>query len=243
MALVIYRVNYLIMIKKYLENLYDSATRLNHQNIMDFLVVNPEAKFLDLGCDDGVLTLKMAQKIGTKSIFGVDIVDAQIAQAQDKGVTVMKFDLNERFSFEDNYFDAIHANQVIEHLWNSDNFISELRRILKPGGYAIISTENASSWCNIFASIMGWQIFSLTNFSSHGQGVGNPLALHRGDPTNLQSWNHVRIYNFFGLKEYFEKFGFLVERVGGAGYFPLGSFLGNWDKVHCHFMTFKIKKI
>ena len=30
---------------------------------------------------------------------------------------------------------------------------TELYRILKPGGYMIISTENASSWCNIFASI------------------------------------------------------------------------------------------
>ena len=126
---------------------------------------------------------------------------------------------------------------------NSDNFLSELHRILKVGGYAVISTENASSWCNIFASLLGWQIFSLTNFSQRAQGIGNPLAIHKGDNNHFDSWNHVRIYNIRGLKEYFEIFDFKVEAIRGAGYFPLPAFLGNIDKMHSHFMTFKVRKI
>lgn len=140
------------------------------------------------------------------------------------------------------FFDVIHSNQVIEHLYNSDNFLSEIYRILKPDGCAIISTENASSWCNILASILGWQIFSLTNFSSRKQGIGNPLALHKDDKQNLESWNHIRIYSIRGLKEYLEAFGFKVEKIKGAGYFPLPAIFGDFDKTHCHFMTFKIKK-
>jgi len=155
---------------------------------------------------------------------------------------VKKFDLNNKFDFEDNFFDVINANQVIEHLYNSDNFIFEIYRVLKPGGYAIISTENASSWCNIFASIMGWQIFSLTNFSSKKKGIGNPFAIHREDNPGLSSWNHIRIYNIKGLKEYFEVFRFEVEKIKGAGYFPFPAMFGNIDKTHCHFMTFKVRK-
>lgn len=150
--------------KKIIERIYTNAVNQNHRNILRMLEKNKKAYFLDLGCDDGALTISMAQKIGTKNIHGVEIVKERIAMATKRSVKVKKFDLNSKFIFKNNSFDVVHANQVIEHLYNSDNFISEIFRLLKPRGYAIISTENASSWCNIFASVMGWQIFSLTNF-------------------------------------------------------------------------------
>jgi len=226
-----------------LQNLYVRAATLNKENIFGLLETEPDAVFLDLGCDDGELTKRLADRIKTKNIYGVEIVDERIKKAEVNGLIVKKFDLNGRFDLADGFFDAVHANQVIEHLYNSDNFISEIYRVLKPGGYAVVSTENASSWCNIFASVMGWQIFSLTNFSNKKQGIGNPFSLHRDDIPNLESWNHVRIYNIRGLKEYFEAFGFKVEEIRGAGYFPLASALGNMDKTHCHFMTFKVRKV
>lgn len=229
--------------KNFLEKMYTNAGNLNYKNILGLFEKNNKAHFLDLGCDDGVLTMKLAKKINTTKVYGVEIVKERIVMAQKKGVRVEKFNLNDKFTFKDESFDAVHANQVIEHLYNSDNFISEIFRVLKPDGYAIISTENASSWCNIFASIVGWQIFSLTNFSSKKQGIGNPFSLHRDTNAYLNSWNHIRIYNIRGLKEYFEAFGFKIEVIRGAGYFPLPGFLGNIDKTHCHFMTFKVRKI
>ncbi|RJO60539.1 class I SAM-dependent methyltransferase [candidate division WS5 bacterium] len=229
--------------KKNLEKIYHKATQQNQRNILDLLEKGDKGtRFLDLGCDEGSLTLQLASQVKTKEIYGVEIVDERIAQAEKRGVKVKKFDLNSKFDYENEYFDAIHANQVIEHLYNSDNFLSEIYRTLKKGGYAIISTENASSWCNVFASIMGWQIFSLTNFSNKKKGIGNPLAIHAGDDPKLTSWSHIRIYNFQGLKEYFEVFGFNIEDIKGSGYFPLSYRLGNIDKRHCHFMTFKIRK-
>ncbi|KPJ56630.1 hypothetical protein AMJ49_04390 [Parcubacteria bacterium DG_74_2] len=231
--------------KEYLEKLYRSAVDLNHQNILRLFERNNQANFLDLGCDDGTLSIKFAKQIGAKNIYGVEIVDERIKIAKAKGVKVKRFDLNKKFDFEDNFFDIVHGNQIIEHLYNSDNFISEVYRVLKPSGYVIISTENASSWCNVFASVMGWQIFSLTNFSSKKSGIGNPFAVHKNDDSNLkpESWNHIRIYNIRGLKEYFEVFGFKVEKIKGAGYFPFPAWMGNIDKTHAHFMTFKVRKI
>ena len=216
---------------------------LNLKNIFNLLEKNNNAKFLDLGCGDGNRTMKLSKAIGTINIYGVEIVDEKIKIAKENGIKVKKFDLNNRFNFEDNFFDIILSNQVIEHLYNSDNFLSEIHRVLKPCGYAVISTENASSWDNIFASILGWQIFSLTNFSNKTKSIGNPFSLHRGENTNIDYWGHVRIYNIRGLKEYIEAFGFKVEKIKGAGYFPLPAILGDFDKTHCRFMTFKIKKI
>lgn len=117
-------------------------------------------------------------------------------------------------------------------------------------GQVIISTENASSWCNILASILGWQIFSLTNFSSLAPGLGNPFTLRRSSqekqsvlPLHRESsWNHIRILNYCGLKEYLETANFKVEALVGAGYFHLPSILGRFDPIHAHFLTIKARK-
>ena len=159
--------------------LYSDAVKLNHKNILNLLDKDSEAQFLDLGCDDGILTKQLADIIGTSNVYGVEIVEKSIAESLKRGIKVSSFDLNKDFDFKDNSFDAVHANQVIEHLYDSDKFLSEIYRVLKPNGYAIISTENASSWCNIFSSIMGWQIFSLTNFSNLKNGIGNPISLKK----------------------------------------------------------------
>ncbi len=229
--------------KTYLQNLYSNSVLHNLDNIKSLLPKNRNSKYLDLGCDDGVRTMSWANSIGTKNVFGAEIVPEKVMLSQQKGIFVKEFDLNHKFPFEDSSFDLITSNQVIEHLLDTDLFLSEIFRILAPGGYFIVSTENASSWCNIFASIMGWQIFSLTNFSDRKLGIGNPLALHRDKSINLKSWNHVRILNFRGLKEYLEAWNFKIIEVKGAGYFPLPTSIAKFDTIHSHFITFKVQKL
>ncbi len=230
------------MIKIILEKMFEQAVGMNRDNILQLLEKNTRATLLDLGCDNGSLTLDLKRAIGTRRAYGVDIVTKRLREASKKDIKTKKMDLNKRFTLKTNFFDVVHANQVIEHLYNSDLFLSEIYRILKPGGYAIISTENASSWCNIAASILGWQIFSLTNFSAKKRTIGNPFALHREESNLMSSWQHVRIYNYRGLKEYPESFGFVVEKIVGAGYFPLPSSIASLDPMHAHFITMKIRK-
>lgn len=229
-------------LKNMMNNLYSEATILNRKNILYLLVKNEKAKLLDLGCNTGKFSLKLAKRIGTDKIYGIEIVEGKIKAAKKRGIKVIKSDLNKKFPIEDNFFDVVHTNQVIEHLTDVDNFVGEIFRVLKPGGIAIISTENGSSWCNIFAAIMGWQIFSLTNVSSKKAGIGNPLALLRNEKIEFSSWTHKTIFNFRGLIELFQVFNFTVENIRGAGYFPLPNFFGNIDKRHCHFITLKVRK-
>lgn len=223
--------------KSVLSRMFMAAFNLNEKNILDAASMSAGGCFLDLGCDEGTWSMKIARRAGIQDVHGVEIVDERIAQAQAKGIKVTQADLNHNLPYDSNRFDLVHANQVIEHLHDVDTFVAEIFRVLKPGGRVIISTENGSSWHNIAAAIMGWQIFSLTNFSRLTGGVGNPIALHRGQAVAWGSWTHKIIFNYRGLCEFLQLHGFSDVKIKGAGYYPLPAFFGRLDPRHSHFIT------
>lgn len=232
------------MIKKYLSGLIAKSYAQNNRNILSLLEPSSEGKLLDLGCDDGHWTVELAQKIGTTKIYGADIVPERMKMAEAKNIQVATADLNAGIPYPNEFFDVIHANQVIEHLFSTDTFITEIYRMLKPGGYAIISTENLSSWHNIFALVLGFQPFSMANYSIKGT-IGNPMSLWNNIPSDnlhLVSWQHNRLFSYFGLKDLAEKHGFKVEKIKTAGYYPMFFDLSILDKVHGHWIAIKIRK-
>ena len=192
---------------------------------------------VDLGCADGSRTLDFAAQARAGSTYGVEVTPAHARAARARGVDVVEADLNGRLPFDDARFDIVVSNQVIEHLADTDRFVSEIRRILRPGGLAVTSTENLASWHNISALLLGWQPFSLTNVTRRGGGVGNPLALHRGEEPALPTWEHMRVFAYRGLRELFLTHGFTVTAVLGAGYYPLGARVGRLEPRHAAFLT------
>jgi len=220
-----------------------AAYELNKINILDSFNMKNDSEFIDLGCDDGVWTKKIAGKIKTENIHGIEIVKERAEVAEKSGIKVKISDLNVKFPFEDNKFDVIHSNQVIEHVKDTDLFVSEIYRILKPGGYAVISTENLASWHNIGALFFGYMPFSLVNTTYKTAALGNPLAPHNNqDFWESSSWQHVRVFTTKGLRHLFELFGFEIVSVKGAGYYPFGNLLCGIDPWHSAFITFKIIK-
>jgi hypothetical protein len=125
---------------------------------------------------------------------------------------------------------------------------------LKPGGYAIVLTENLASWANIFATVMGWMPFSFTNM--FGWPVGNRLVWHqklqKEDLSGFYEkkiWGclgHQRLFTPLALRQIGERYGFLPEAGFGAGYLPLWGRLSNWmskvELVHPHFIGIKWRK-
>jgi SAM-dependent methyltransferase len=223
--------------------MFDGAMAANVHNILTLLEERPGGAFLDLGCDDGERTLLFAQAAASARIHGVEIVPERAALAAERGVDVVAADLNRRLPYEDESFDVVCSNQVIEHLFDTDTFVAEMHRVLRPGGFAVTSTENLASWHNVAALVLGWQPFSLTNVSRERLGLGNPLAIHRAeDGLELESWQHLRVFAHRGVRELFAAHGFDVERVVGAGYYPLPGRLANVDSLHAAFLTVKSRK-
>lgn len=56
----------------------------------------------------------------------------------------------EPFPFKDGFFDCVFSKSVLEHVANTDNFLSESLRVLKRGGIAVLMTPDWRSQCRYF---------------------------------------------------------------------------------------------
>jgi SAM-dependent methyltransferase len=209
----------------------------NRCNIDD-LVRGHGGRMLDLGCNDGVETIRFATAAQANEAVGIELVRERADLARARGIEVVEADLNDRLPLPDQSFDVIVSNQVIEHLNDTDLFVSEIRRLLRSDGVAVTSTENLASWHNILALFFGWQPFSLTNTSGRVLGLGNPLALHRGEAADeWGTWQHRRVFAYRGLRELMEAHRLPVRQIVGAGYYPFPATLGRGDPRHAAFLT------
>ncbi len=209
---------------------------------------HPQAKVLDLGCETGELTKEVGLKIGTDDVSAVEIVEEHIKSAERKGIKVHRADLNGKLPFEDETFDVIYSNQTIEHLYDTDNFVNEIWRVLKKGGYAVVATPNLASLHSIFALILGWQ--PNTAFVSDKFRVGNPIILNPEVPPagcTYPAHSHLRIFTWSALRGLFSAYGFKVERMTGAGYYPfvgkIAKFIASVDGRHSAALAIKARKL
>jgi SAM-dependent methyltransferase len=230
-------------LSRWASSIYESAAAENVRSIKSLLEAHETGvSLIDLGCDDGSLTVLLAKRVGAREVHGVEIVEERAQIAERRGVIVTRADLNARLPYEDGSFEVVCSNQVIEHLRDTDLFVAEVFRILGPGGYAVVSTENLASWHNIASLIFGWQPFSLTNVSHRSGAIGNPFAIHRGSSFEWKSWEHVRVFAYRGLSELFSAHGFTVDSIQGAGYFPFPAKVGRSDPRHAAFITVRARK-
>lgn len=108
-------------------------------------------KILDMGCSYGLYTflLRVIPGLNKKFLFyGLDISYGDIFFAEKIRKILGLGDVNfivgdlETSVFADSSFDIVICAEVIEHIADSEGFLSRLRGIIKPGGAVIITTPN-----------------------------------------------------------------------------------------------------
>jgi len=138
------------------------------QVYLDILGDIKPGKMVDLGCGSGALSYIFSK-------LGWEVVSCDHDDLFNHGlpkIDFVKANLNKDFPYKSGFFDLVVAKQVIEHLNNPTHFISEIARIIKPGGIVLLSTPNISSLVSRYTFIRsGYQTFFEGMWKEHRSPV------------------------------------------------------------------------
>jgi ubiquinone/menaquinone biosynthesis C-methylase UbiE len=115
-------------------------------NNLDYLQLTSGERVLDLGCGAGYETMQAAILVGNQgTAVGLDLTPEMLAQARqnasEKGLDNTYFVNSsiEHLPFDNNTFDAIISNCVINHAPDKNQVYREIFRVLKSGGRFVVS--------------------------------------------------------------------------------------------------------
>jgi len=110
--------------------------------------------FLDIGCATGMLIEFMRGQGWT--VRGVDVCRESAEYGRShRGVDIFAGTLEEA-ALPDASIGAVHFSHLIEHVPDPRLFLAEVRRVLAPGGFAVITTPNIDGFqARLFGK--GWR--------------------------------------------------------------------------------------
>lgn len=98
-------------------------------------VTDRKPRILDVGCGTGA-NLLMLSEYG--HVEGVDVSEDALAFCRARGLDKVKLGAAEELPYEDGTFDLVTAFDVVEHMDDDLAGLKEMRRVLRPGGRALL---------------------------------------------------------------------------------------------------------
>lgn len=123
------------------------ADKLNHPQVKLLLsMIRSTDLCVEFGCGGGVAFSAVAEK--ARAAFGMDISAMSLVEARKRaGDNTAAFAQADaaRPPVRSNCADVAYSFEVLEHVWNPEAMITEMVRVLKPGGLLFFSTPNGYS--------------------------------------------------------------------------------------------------
>jgi ubiquinone/menaquinone biosynthesis C-methylase UbiE len=147
----------------------------------DHIVANPNPsephRVLDIGLGWGDDLRQIRQSCADLNVayYGIENQEHLARQARDEGIETFPLDIErEPIPLPDEFFSVVLSNQVIEHTKELFWIFSEVSRVLKKGGIAIIGCPNLGSWHNRVALLFGQQPPCMPLLGPHVRGITLP---------------------------------------------------------------------
>ncbi len=191
-------------------------------------------KVLEVGCGEGILAVLMAKKgaIVTATDISEKNLEAAKELADKEGVKIefVKADA-ENLPFQENSFDVVVADNVLEHLPNFEKGLLEIKRVSKK--YAVIALPtcfNLCAWVLLGGDIY-WKITRRTPYAVFVGFFRFLFNLIIGKKGVNENYNGVRnlphLWRYpWVMKKEFKKSGFKIITLEGVSLiFPYFGFL------------------
>jgi SAM-dependent methyltransferase len=129
-----------------------------HERVARRFVAEGLTPVLDVGCGEGELAEKLTRESGA-AVVAVDQSPRMVELTRARGVDARVADI-EDLPFWDGSFDAVVAAWMLYHVPDLARGISELARVLAPGGRLVAVTNGADHLKELFAlgGIERWEV-------------------------------------------------------------------------------------
>jgi SAM-dependent methyltransferase len=185
-----------------------------------------KGSILEVGCGTGDNLYYYVNKFNFNNSYCIEIAPSVEMEIKKKGITPIILDVNEnKVPLADSSIDVVIFEEVIEHLYNSDLIISEIKRILKKDGILIVSTPNLSSWINRLVLLFGYQPFS--HDVSFLGGFGRFKFKN-------QTNSHIKSFTLKAIIDYIKYFDFDILEIKGVEADGISGILLKLDRVFAH---------
>jgi 2-polyprenyl-3-methyl-5-hydroxy-6-metoxy-1,4-benzoquinol methylase len=160
---------------------------------------------LDIASGDGFVAREV-EACTRGEVVGCDISVACVHKARKRNLQTILMDLNQKMPFRSESFDMVTALDIYEHIGELDLLQQEIRRILKPGGFLILTTPNLGSLMERLFLLLGFQPLGI-EVSQYGKFGA---IAHRGKNRPV---GHVRTLTLRALKEFLNYYNFDLIQV------------------------------
>ncbi len=155
-------------------------------------------RILDIGCGDGDMVKIIANNYLPRHITGVDKYLRSSQEEKDNYSLLDGIDAKV-LPFEDESFDFVYSISTFEHIEGIDSVLSEIKRVLKPGG------KFYSDFAPIWTSVAGHHVYCVENAIRQGEH-------HDEEVVNaIPPWGHL-FMDKEEMQEHLEHTNIPVER-------------------------------
>ena len=112
--------------------------------------------------------------------------------------------------FAESSLDLVTSYGVLDYLPDFDPILREMYRVLRPGGYALISLPNLAGWQNRLSLLLGYQLRDVEVSQEKAAGL-HPWYASDGHPVG-----HIHTVTVPAFCELMEHHGFETVRVTGG---------------------------
>ncbi len=149
--------------------------------------VPKDAAVLDVGCGyHGTLLKRLEPKISQG--IGVDISVNQ--QVKNHKLNLIQHDLNQTLPLSSDQFDVVISLANLEHLENSRGVFQEMHRVMKPGGFLLLTTPTPLAKPVLEFLSYDLKILSEAEIRDHKIYFNRDLLVTYCRMAGFSSWEH-----------------------------------------------------
>lgn len=180
-------------------------------------------RVLDIGCGSGLNALRIKER--GYDVYGIDISPTAIKKLKSCGINGQVMDVNIGLDFSDEEFDFVWFTEIIEHLQSSLRILKDIFRVLRPGGFLIMTLPNSCFYPYRILEFFGKapseiqhpehiRFFSKSMITRYLTESGFQIKIFMGRNIYFIFKGGMlrRVLTFFGLNE--QKIIQWIERVG-----------------------------